>query len=263
MEGFTFTPELGILVGGLVGIIIGWAIGFFDSNLRSSKKIKQAEASAQIAINEAKEMAAQAEAKLASIAETPVTVDDPGLLRIKNENGTIALDLDGVRANPSALLPDQRKRLIEMLNVMRPWLENKPAPVPTSVTPPPPLPSSPLRAMPVPDTRQGAPVNIPSPASQPAPPKPTPAPVPKKDDKPATVPTSMVGQINAILQLRIANTKLAEQGVTMIESPSGGVFVYIGLNKFEGIDAVPDEDVKAAIRAAIAEWERKYTPGLG
>ena len=116
--------------------------------------------------------------------------------------------------------------------------------------------------MPVPDTRQGAPVNIPSPASQPAPPKPT-VPAPKKDDKPATAPTSMVGQINAILQLRIANTKLAEQGVTMIESPSGGVFVYIGLNKFEGIDAVPDEDVKAAIRAAIAEWERKYTPGLG
>ena len=72
----------------------------------------------------------------------------------------------------------------------------------------------------------------------------------------------MVGQINAILQLRIANTKLAEQGVTMIESPYGGVYVYVGLNKFEGVDAVPDEDIKAAIRAAIAEWERKYTPGL-
>jgi hypothetical protein len=72
----------------------------------------------------------------------------------------------------------------------------------------------------------------------------------------------MVGQINAILQARIVNTKLAEVGVTMIESPSGGVFVYVGLNKFESIDSVPDEDIKAAIRSAIAEWERKYTPGL-
>ena len=72
----------------------------------------------------------------------------------------------------------------------------------------------------------------------------------------------MVGQINAILQTRITNTKLADMGVTMIESPGGGVFVYVGLNKFEGIDSVPDEEVKTVIRAAIAEWERKYTPGL-
>ena len=72
----------------------------------------------------------------------------------------------------------------------------------------------------------------------------------------------MVGQINAILQTRIANTKLAELGVTMIESPAGGVFVYLGLDKYEGIEAVPNEDAVAAIRAAIAEWERKYTPGL-
>jgi len=256
MEGFTFTPELGLLVGGFIGMIIGWGIGFFDSNRSSSKKIKQAEESAQIALQEARDKIAQAEANLASIAATPVTVDDPGLLRIKNENGAITLDLDGVRANPPALFPEQRKRLIEMLNVMRPWLENRPAPMP------PPPPSTPLRAMPVADTRQGVPVNTSS-VSQPVPPNLTPAPAPKKDDKPATAPMSMVGQINAILQLRIASTKLAEQGVTMIESPSGGVYVYVGLNKFEGVDAVPDEDIKAAIRAAIAEWERKYTPGLG
>jgi hypothetical protein len=72
----------------------------------------------------------------------------------------------------------------------------------------------------------------------------------------------MVGQINEILQLRIAKTKFAEQGITMIESPAGGVNVYVGLNRYEGIDAVPDEEIKAAIRNAIAEWEKKYTPGL-
>ena len=72
----------------------------------------------------------------------------------------------------------------------------------------------------------------------------------------------MVGQINAILQLRIANTPLSSQGVTMMESPSGGVIVFVGVNKYEGVEDVPNEDVKAAIRAAIAEWEQKYTPGL-
>jgi len=28
------------------------------------------------------------------------------------------------------------------------------------------------------------------------------------------------------------------------------------------IDDLPDAEVKAAIRAAITEWENKYTPGL-
>jgi hypothetical protein len=34
------------------------------------------------------------------------------------------------------------------------------------------------------------------------------------------------------------------------------------LQKFDAIDDVPDETVKAAIRAAIAEWEKKYTPKI-
>jgi hypothetical protein len=254
MEGFTFTPGLGLIVGGFVGMILGWAIGFFDSNRNSSKKIKQAEDSAQVAIHQAKEKIAQAEAKAAEIAATPMTVDDPGLLRIKSENGTLTLDLDGTRVNPYALHPEHRKRLIEMLNVMRPWLEHKPVNVPAPVTPPP-----------IPPTPTVAPVTPVSTTPQVVPQRPVPVvpPVsPKKDEAPAAAPTTMVGQINAILQSRIVNTRFADLGLTMIESPSGGVYVYVGLNKFEGIDAVPDEEIKAVIRSAIAEWERKYTPGL-
>src|ERR1044071_2151291 len=61
-----------------------------------------------------------------------VTVDDPGLLRVKNENGSFALDLDGVRADPLSLSQEQRKRLIDMLNIMRPWLEGRSAPAPAA-----------------------------------------------------------------------------------------------------------------------------------
>jgi hypothetical protein len=256
MEQTTF--NLGpYLLGGFIGMIIGWVIGFFDSNLRSSKKIKQAEETAQIALQDAKDKIAQAEARVASVAAIPMTVDDPGLLRIKTENGALTLDIDGSRVNPLALYPEQRKRLIEMLNVMRPWLENKPVSMPAPATPP--LPPS--QPMPTPANYAASPSQSVPPVPAPVQ-KPTPASASKKDEAPAAAPASMVGQINAILQARIANTKLATIGVTMIESPSGGVFVYVGLNKFEGIDAVPDEEVKAAIRAAIAEWEKKYTPGL-
>ena len=72
----------------------------------------------------------------------------------------------------------------------------------------------------------------------------------------------MVSQIDAILQARIAGTSLADRGVFLAQSAQGGVNVYIGLTRYNGIDEVPDPEVKAAIRAAITEWEDKYTPGL-
>jgi len=200
-------------------------------------------------------------------ARLPETVkaDDPGILRIKNESGVLSLDLDGTRVDVSSLSSNQRKRLIEVLNLIRPWLEAKPAPItppqpasPSSVesrldavsTPPQdkPTPIPPTASAPFSDSAQGKPA--------------TPATSKKKDDEAEAPPTSMVGQINEILQLRIANSPLASQGVALIESPSGGVSVYVGINKYEGIEDVPNEEVKVAIRAAIAEWEKKYTPGL-
>jgi len=194
-----------------------------------------------------------------------VKVDDPGILRIKNEGGSLSLDLDGSRVDVSSLSSNQRKRLIEILNLIRLWLEAKPAPI---IPPQPASPSSVesrLDAVSVPP--QDKPASVPPVPSVPSPDstqdKPaTPATSKKKDDKAEAPPTSMVGQINEILQLRIANSPLASQGVALIESPSGGVSVYVGINKYEGIEDVPSEDVKAAIRVAIAEWEKKYTPGL-
>jgi len=71
-----------------------------------------------------------------------------------------------------------------------------------------------------------------------------------------------VAQINSVLQARLAGTPLADKGVRLQESLEGGVLVWVGINKYESIDDVPDEQIKAAIRAAIVEWENKYTPGL-
>lgn len=202
------------------------------------------------------------------IPATPVTVrvDDPGLLRIKSENGYLTLDLDGVRADTTALTAEQRKRLIEMLTLIRPWLEGRAAPAPELAPTPPPQHAqpSPAASTPVP--------SVPKPTSQPVPratPRETVAPAmartaaSEREERPAPpAATGIVGQIDAILQARLVGTALEGRGIYLSNSPEGGVIVNVGLKKFGGIDEVPYPDIKAALRAAISEWENKYTPGL-
>jgi hypothetical protein len=231
------------IVAWIVGLIFVYGFGLFEGRGQGYKRRKA---------EEEREKADQPPPK-----PTAVTADDPGLLRIRNENGAAALDLDGVRVDTSSLSPDQRKRLIEMLNVMRPWLEGRPG-TPVPAPSPSPVQDKPLPA-PVPTPAQ--PLPAPPPVVDATPSKPVSA--PKKGDKLEAASTSIVEQINTILQAQILNTRFASQGLSLMESPSGGVNVYIGINWFEGVDAVPDEEIKSVIRAAIAEWERKYTPGLG
>ena len=239
MVEITYLAIIGI---GLAAMFFGYGFGLFEGRNQGYKKRKGEEA--------------LEEKDKPATPSNPVTVmvDDPGLLRIKNENGQFTLDLDGTRVNVSAFSADQRKRLIEMLNLMRPWLEGKPVPATVISTP------APMAAA---NTRQGAPAAVapptPSLTPRPAVPKERSAP---KDDRPAAPATSIVGQIDAILQERLAGTVLEDRGVFLTQSPDASVNVYVGLTRYAGIDDVPDAEIKAAIRAAISEWEIKYTPGL-
>ena len=246
MVEMTYLAIIGIA---LVAMFFGYGFGLFEGRGQGYKKRKAEEEQGQ----------GKKEISESSVDPNIITVDDPGLMRIKNEDGFLTLDLDGTRVNTSALSVDQRKRLIEMLNFIRPWLENKPAPAPAMMTPPSPGP--------VADARQGAPViSTPSnlrPISPPLPQTQDKPSVPAaKDDRPAAPANSIVGQIDSILQQRLAGTPLESRGVFLAQSPEGGVNVYVGLTRYNGVDDVPDSEVKAAIRAAISEWENKYTPGL-
>ena len=216
-----------------------------------------------------KKRKAEEQEKIDQPASTPetrverVNVDDPGLLRIKNESGSFALELDGVRVNPLSLSADQRRRLIDMLNIMRPWLEGRPASSPSTKTAPPPTSpeaSSLSKRLEI----FAGPSNNPAPA-EPASPPPPPETRPTtiaKEDRPAAPANSIVSQIDSVLQARLEGTPLGERGIFLTQSAEGGVNVYVGLTRYSGVDEVPDPEIKAAIRAAISEWEDKYTPGL-
>ena len=240
MVEITYLAIIGIA---MAAMFFGYGFGLFEGRGQGYKK------------RQAEEEQAKKEKPEPSVNPTTITVDDPGLMRIKNENGFLTLDLDGTRVNTASLSSDQRKRLIEMLNFIRPWLESKPASAPAMTTPPPPT------------TPQAAPVmsapSTPKPISQPlAQAQENPAPSAAKSDRPAAPANSIVAQIDSILQEHLVGTPLEGRGIFLAQSPEGGVNVYVGLTRYSGVDDVPDPEVKAAIRAAISEWENKYTPGL-
>jgi hypothetical protein len=81
----------------------------------------------------------------------------------------------------------------------------------------------------------------------------------KTDAKPqeAIKPPSIVTMIDSVLQAKVPGTKFAAMGVRLEEGSLGEVIVFVGADRYPGIDAVPDPEVQALIRSAIADWEKK------
>jgi hypothetical protein len=184
---------------------------------------------------------------------TAVTPEDSSLLRLGREGENITLHLDGQKVPTPHLSADQRKRLIGLITIIRPWLEGDVAqqPVARSVTmaPPAPRPESAPQVAPLISTPLVSTPPILTSAKPEA-------------EKPVPPPSSIVEQIDAILQRRMLNTPLAKMDIRLQESHEGGVEVMVGVKRYEAVDEVPDPEIRSAIRAAIDEWEKKYTPGL-
>ncbi|MBP9040607.1 MAG: hypothetical protein KBF64_02400 [Anaerolineaceae bacterium] len=81
------------------------------------------------------------------------------------------------------------------------------------------------------------------------------------EEEPAPEPVkkvlSITEQISEILEEMLEGTPLKEKGIRLIENPQSGVDVWIGLDKYSGIDAVPDPAVKEMIRRAVIRWEER------
>jgi type IV secretory pathway VirB10-like protein len=69
-------------------------------------------------------------------------------------------------------------------------------------------------------------------------------------------PVSMVEQIDAILQRKMAETSGGPRGVRLVEGSDGSIRVFLGVQGY-AFEDVPDDGVKRMIREAVAEWEAK------
>ncbi len=67
-------------------------------------------------------------------------------------------------------------------------------------------------------------------------------------------PTSMIEQIDAILQEKIDSSGRSHLGVRLMESPGGAARVLIGVQSYDLAD-VPDDEVRQLIQEAVAIWE--------
>jgi hypothetical protein len=70
-----------------------------------------------------------------------------------------------------------------------------------------------------------------------------------------TGPESIVAQIDALLQVRLEGTHLASRGIRLVETPGQGMTVQVGLESYGTVEDIPDPEVQAAIRQAVADWE--------
>ncbi len=240
-----------ILIGiALATMFFGYFFGLFEGRGQGYKRRKKEEG------EEFKSKTPQSPAA----TPAPAVKDDPGILRLKEENWRMVLDMDGRRVNTDALTSEQRKRLISIVTLMRPWLEGQPS---TQSSPSPigkpqtPLQSqsrfdfSPSATPPVRSEQSGIPSGEQAPVVPPA---------ESEEEKPAPI-LSIVGQIDSVLQQRLMKSPLAVKGIRLQESPEGGVLVWVGVQKYQSVDEVPDLEIKSAIRAAIKEWEERFTPG--
>jgi len=87
--------------------------------------------------------------------------------------------------------------------------------------------------------------------------KPATRPDPGREHEPEHVerkPSSMIEQINHILQERVEASGREELAVQLVEGPGGTARVLIGVNSYEIAD-VPNPEIKQLIREAVAAWE--------
>jgi len=249
----TTIPTILLWVLGLLIFGIGGFLGYFNMNIEARKKIETMEMNVEITRADAEKKLAEAQLLKSQL---PEGVAEPSLLRIKADK---AIEMDGAVLAQAKFSAEKRKRLLELVSLLRPYLDTpiQPAQSAQPVSSTPAAEPAPVRmaAAQTPSLQNpsitSSLMNVA--AGQPA---------KKKDAEQEFKLLSIVQQIDSVLQRRIINTPLEDRGIRLTDSPQGTVEVYIGLQKYDSIDDVPDEVVKSAIRAAIAEWEKKYVPGM-
>lgn len=218
-----------LLLPALLFITIGFIVGALIATLLADRSRGNAS-------DEEKTVSAASDKTPASeepYTGLPLERFDP-LVRLYREksSGKLVTEVDRkIFLNPETIPPDQLRMLRDAAEDWTAWLGIQP-PAPVTVE------QQPLKVEPFTTT----PAFAPEPA------------VVAAVEKPRA--TTMIGQIDEILQEMLALSPMAGRTVHITQEPSLGVTVWVDTNRYQGIDAVPDPQVKELIRAAVKHWEQ-------
>ena len=170
-----------------------------------------------------------------------VVPEKSALSLVLDEQDQPNLRLDGVPLVPGQATADQRKRLIWLLNLTRPWIDatagngTPPASGTTAIAPTKETPAPQISVVRGVRTIMHNAVITEEPSHG----------------------TGIVRQIDDVLQEKLPASPYASKEIHLEEGPAGEVYVLVGAQKFNGIDAVPDPGIQAIIHEAVSEWEKR------
>jgi hypothetical protein len=207
-------------------------------------------------------LAARMDAGKTPVKAAAPTAEPAPTFRVESQGERIYLELDGkVYRSLSDLSPKERERLARLEPGMMTWLgKSQAAPPAASALAGPPVVSIPA---PTPIATDAAEFNTIQPE---APSKPGPLDVIARTispppPRPAPPARSIAAQIDEILQDKLANSPLKSRGIRLLELPQKGMVVMIGLDQYDGVNAVPDDEIRTLLRACVEEWENKNYRG--
>ena len=226
------TPIGNLLLPAIIFTIIGFIVGalvsyFFISRPAEAEEIE-------------KPVVEEPPAPHPSAAKEPYTglplerFEPLARLYRENSTGKLVTEVDKrIYLNPEMLTPEHLKKLREAAESWNAWLGLQVPVVPT--------PASPSLAdnLPRPEIPTSTLPFMPDLLIQP--------------EKPRA--TTVVGQIDEILQVMLKESPYAKRGIQLVQDPTLGVMVWLDAQKYPGIEAVPDEDIKNLIRSAVKKWE--------
>ena len=214
--GLSFATTIFLFIICLCG---GIAIGMIISRLRNPPSD----------IHPGKEDKEAGKAAVLPVKDSPAEGEEFGVLHAWMGNaGKTWLEMDGQRLEDKYSLADeQKKMLMKLVLELRSWLDEPAVPATTPIS----LPRKLIFGKPK-VTASGTPATIIQPKSG-----------------------SIVEQIESILQRKLPGTLLEGKNIHILEGQAGEVIVQIDQERFIGVNAVTDADIKDLIHKAVVEWE--------
>lgn len=271
-----FGGGLGLLFGGLIGFMLG----------RRNKAIPPEPTVSEVAHSPAPPPPPPAPAR-----NTPKDSAEVLSLWRNERSGKMMVMLETKPLSPSHLTEDQKTKMSHLLTSLHTMIGDvTPPPVAPPAAPPPAIPETPK---PAPSSSalltESADDPMPSPAGEPdiqhvkepasdqpqkiyfADSLPEPVSVgqallsnpfkitpPPGLQKPTGNPKSIVEQIDEIFQSKLPGTPFENTKIELKESVNG-MTILVESYKYEGIDAVPDANIRALIKESAREWNEKVS----